>query len=111
MNHFVSLKETTGIPEIGHISFDLLDETNGCVNGCCCGVSRYTETEYQIPGCHDDQEGFMVLSGNGFVKLGGDEERFVCAGTAFIVPAGIEHSLRTNDSNIPLEVFWFHAAC
>jgi len=110
MDHFASLKEAVGIAEPGHTSFSLLDEANGCVNGCCCGVSRYTETEYQAPGCHDDQEGFMVLSGSGFAKLG-DEERFVCSGTAFIVPAGVEHSLRTDNPAIPLEVFWFHAAC
>ena len=74
MNRFASMNETVGIPEVGHIGFSLLDENNGCVNGCCCGVSRYTKTEYQIPGCHDDQEGFMVLSGNGYAKLG--EEAF-----------------------------------
>ena len=110
MEHFVSLKDVAGTPEPGHISFSLLDETNGCLNGCCCGVSRYTETQYQTPGCHEDQEGFMVLSGNGFAKLG-NEERSVCAGTAFIVPAGVEHALRTTDSTVTLEVFWFHAAC
>ena len=52
----------------------------------------------------------MVLSGSGFAKLG-NEERAVCKGTAFIVPAGVEHSLRTNDPAVPLEVFWFHASC
>jgi len=110
MDRFVSLKEVVGVAEPGHTSFSLLDENNGCVNNCCCGVSRYTETEYQVPGCHDDQEGFMVLSGSGFVKLR-DEEHFVCSGTAFIVPAGVEHSLRTDNPALPLEVFWFHAAC
>ncbi|MBR6571956.1 MAG: cupin domain-containing protein [Clostridia bacterium] len=110
MNHFVSLKEAVGTPEPGHISFSLLDESNGCTNGCCCGVSRYTETEYQVPGCHDDQEGFMVLSGSGYAKIG-EEEGYVCSGTAFIVPAGVEHALRTDNPAIPLEVFWFHASC
>lgn len=110
MNHFAALKDAVGTAEPGHTSFSLLDESNGCVNGCCCGVSRYTETEYQTPGCHEDQEGFMVLSGSGYARLG-EEERFVCTGTAFIVPAGVAHSLRTDDPNAPLEVFWFHASC
>ena len=110
MERFVSINDVAGVPGPGHISYDMLDESNGCLNGCCCGVSVYTETEYQTPGCHDDQEGFMVLSGSGFAKLG-NEERAVCKGTAFIVPAGVEHSLRTNDPAVPLEVFWFHASC
>ena len=95
MERFVSIKDVAGVPGPGHISYDMLDESNGCLNGCCCGVSVYTETEYQTPGCHDDQEGFMVLSGSGFARLGA-EERAVCKGTAFIVPAeptvGIEAS-------------------
>ena len=110
MEHFVTLKDAISLAGPGHMSFSLLDETNGCVNGCCCGVSRYAKTEYNVPGCHDDQEGFMVLSGSGYAKVG-EEERFVSTGTAFIVPAGVEHSLRTIDPACPLEVFWFHAAC
>ena len=36
----------------------LLDEDQGCVNGCRMGVSLYRSTEYHMPQKHDDQEGF-----------------------------------------------------
>ena len=41
----------------------LLDEKQGCVNGCRMGVSLYRSTEYHMPQKHDDQEGFFVLDG------------------------------------------------
>lgn len=94
----------------GHESFDLLSAENGCVNGCCAGISRYTTTQYMAPGCHEDQEGFLVLSGTGYARIG-DEEMAVRPGCAFLAPAGVPHAMRTDDPSVPLEVFWFHAAC
>ena len=60
----------------GHGSFPLLGEKQGCTNGCCAGISYYSRTEYTPPAVHEDQEGFMVLSGQGWAKIG-EEEFFV----------------------------------
>ena len=109
MKYYVSLKDAVAQQESGHVSFDLLTEENGCKNGCICGISRYTETEYQAPGCHEDQEGFYVVSGCGMAKVG-EQEFCVSPGMAFIAPAGVLHTICTNDVNVPVEVFWFHAA-
>ena len=65
----------------GHGSFPLLGEKQGCTNGCCAGISYYSRTEYTPPAVHEDQEGFMVLSGQGWAKIG-EEEFFVEQGTA-----------------------------
>ena len=51
----------------------LLDEKQGCVNGCRMGVSLYRSTEYHMPQKHDDQEGFFVLDGKGYALVGDEE--------------------------------------
>jgi len=109
MNYFVFPQTIIGQQNPGHISFDLLTEENGCLNGCTCGISRYTETEYQTPGCHDDQECFFVLSGCGSARVG-DQEAQISPGVAFIAPPQVPHSIRTSNPDVPVEVFWFHAA-
>ena len=96
-------KETNGN---GYI---LLSKDNGCTNGCVAGYTAYPFTEYQKPGCHQDQEGFIVLSGNGWAKLG-DEERMIKPGTAFIAPKDVPHVIKSADPADPVVVFWFHAA-
>ena len=109
MNYYVSLENAIAEQNPGHISFDLLTEENGCKNGCTCGISRYTAAEYQPPGCHEDQEGFFVLAGSGYAQIG-KREFPIHPGIAFIAPAGVAHAIRTEDPNVPIEVFWFHAA-
>ncbi len=60
--------------EEGRRSVKFLTEANGCINGCCSGVTICSETEFNPePGFHDDQEGFFVLEGNGFVRLDNEE--------------------------------------
>ena len=88
----------------------LLSQENGCKNGCCSGISLYTNTEFNPnAGAHNDQEGFFVLEGEGEVMLG--EQIFnVKQGDSFVALAGVKHTLRTYDENIPLKVFWFHSA-
>lgn len=93
----------------GHYSYDLLDEQNGCTAGCKTGVSLYTCVDYQQPGNHDDQEGFFVLDGKGFARIGEDEIELY-PGISFIVPAGTEHSVKSSSDDIGIKVFWFHAA-
>ena len=95
--------------EEGRRSVKFLTEANGCINGCCSGVTICSETEFNPePGFHDDQEGFFVLEGNGFVRL--DNEEFeVKAGDSFIALSGVRHTMKTVDSEKPLKVFWFHS--
>lgn len=87
----------------------LLDEANGCVAGCRAGITFYDETEYGKGGVHEDQEGFLVLEGNGMAKIG-DNEFEVYPGIAFMAPAGVWHVLKSTSASKPVKVFWFHSA-
>ena len=65
---YITLEEALAAREEGRRSIKFLTEANGCINGCCSGVTICSETEFNPePGFHDDQEGFFVLEGNGFV--------------------------------------------
>jgi len=90
-------------------SYQLLGEEHGCVNGCKCGVTIYDETEYGKGGVHEDQEGFIVLSGHGMAMVK-DEEFPIKEGTCFIAPAGCYHVAKRNPDSEPLKIFWFHSA-
>ena len=98
---YITLEEALAAREEGRRSVKFLTEANGCINGCCSGVTICSETEFNPePGFHDDQEGFFVLEGNGFVRLAGD---------SFIALPGVRHTMKTVDSEKPLKVFWFHS--
>lgn len=86
----------------------LLTQENGCSNGCCAGKSCYPNTEYAPAGVHEDQEGFLVLSGKGWVKVG-EEEFLVEKEDTFIAPKGVAHQMKSSNEKEPLIVFWFHA--
>lgn len=92
----------------GHGSLPLLGENQGCRNGCCAGISYYRSLKYTPPAIHDDQEGFFVLSGEGWAHVG-NEEFEIEPGMAFLVPARTVHQLKSNNRECALEVFWFHA--
>lgn len=92
----------------GHSSWPLLGEAQGCVNACAGGISSYTSTEYTPPATHDFQEGFIVLSGHGRAKVG-TEEFPLDPETAFLVPQGVNHQLKSISPDTPLLLFWFHA--
>lgn len=106
---YITLEEALAAREEGRRSVKFLTEANGCINGCCSGVTICSETEFNPEsGFHDDQEGFFVLEGNGFVRL--DNEEFeVKAGDSFIALSGVRHTMKTVDSEKPLKVFWFHS--
>lgn len=90
--------------------YKLLTAENGCVAGCCSGISVYASNEFsRKPGCHDDQEGFFVLEGEGYAKLD-DLEFPIKTGDSFIAAAGVKHTIRTNQESAPVKVFWFHSA-
>ena len=109
MNYNVSLKDAMPIQGAGHVSYNLLDQKNGCVNGCKTGISIYDSLEYSKPGVHDDQEGFLVTEGTGWARLG-DKEIKLEADVSFIVPAGVEHSIKRDPGTKFVKVFWFHSA-
>ena len=105
---FVNLEDV--IKEQGACrSYTLLAEEQGCVNGCKCGVTIYDETEYGKGGVHQDQEGFMVLSGHGMAMVAG-EEFPIKEGTCFIAPAGCHHVAKRDPDSEPMKIFWFHSA-
>ena len=98
---YITLEEALAAREEGRRSVKFLTEANGCINGCCSGVTICSETEFNPePGFHDDQEGFFVLEGDGIVRLDNEE---------FEVKAGVRHTMKTVDSEKPLKVFWFHS--
>lgn len=91
------------------LGYLLLGEEQGCVNGCCLGVSVYTDAEYGQVAAHEDQEGFFVLSGYGNALING-EEISLEPGMSFIVPAGVEHVMKSAEAGNECRVLWFHAA-
>ena len=84
----------------------LLGVEQGAINGFSMGCTFCYATEYADPATHGDQEGFYVVSGEGFVKLG-DEEYAISPGMCFIARAGEAHALRRTSSE-PLKVVWAH---
>lgn len=86
----------------------ILDETNGCINGCKTGISIYDNTEYKKGGVHEDQEGFYVLEGFG-KALFGEEEHDIYPGMTMIAPAGVKHQLKRDEKSGAIKVFYFHA--
>lgn len=57
---YITLEEALAAREEGRRSVKFLTEANGCINGCCSGVTICSETEFNPePGFHDDQEGFL----------------------------------------------------
>ncbi len=91
------------------VGYTLLDERQGCVNGCRCGVSIYRQEEYGAANAHEDQEGFLVLEGCGRALIDG-EELLLEPGMAFMIPAGVPHAMRREAGSEYCKVFWFHGA-
>lgn len=109
MKYYVYLKDVDEVRRPDYISQYLVNEKNGCVAGCKTGISKHIKTEYPDVHSHEDQEGFFVLGGTGWAKVG-DQEFVLEPNTSFIVPAGAEHTIKKDKESEPLKVFWFHAA-
>jgi len=109
MKYYENKKNINPVIMEGHYSYKLLSNKNGCVSGCCSGVSVYTSNDYPPPGVHEDQEGFMVIEGTGWARIGNEEFR-VEPEVSFIAPAGVKHSIKKDSESAPIKVFWFHAA-
>ena len=53
---YITLEEALAAREEGRRSVKFLTEANGCINGCCSGVTICSETEFNPdPGFHDDR--------------------------------------------------------
>lgn len=109
MKYYVRLKDVEKTQRPDYTSHYLVNEKNGCVAGCKTGISYHLKSEYPDSQAHEDQEGFLVLEGTGWAMVG-DQEFKLEPETAFIVPAGVEHTLKRDEDSEAFKVFWFHAA-
>jgi quercetin dioxygenase-like cupin family protein len=109
MPRYVRREDVQGITGPGHVSYPMLGPQHGCANGFSSGFTICHGTEYNPPGAHDDQEGFVVMEGRGWAKVGNEEFR-VAPDTCFIVPAGVPHALKKDPDSPDLKVCWFHGA-
>ena len=109
MKPYVKLADALAARQPGRLGHTLHDEKNGCTNGCRCGVSIYDNTEFPDEyGAHDDQEGFLVLEGEGTARLG-DLEIDIAPGDSFLAKPGVKHTIKCKEGK-PVKVFWFHSA-
>jgi len=109
MSYFVNRTDVEPERRTGHISYPMLNESHGCLRGFSSGITYYTETEYPAPGIHEDQEGFVVMEGTGWAKVGEEEHRLepdVC----FVAPAGVAHTIKRDPASDHVKVCWFHGA-
>lgn len=109
MKLYTNGKEVKPVQMAGHHTYMYLSTENGCVCGCCAGISVYTRMEYLTPSVHEDQEGFFVLEGSGWGIVGENEFRLEPK-IAFIVPKGVEHCFKRDEDSEAVKLFWFHAA-
>jgi len=89
--------------------YDLIGEKNGCTNKCRTGIGIHSTEEYGKPSVHDDQEGFFILEGTGWTKVG-DQEFRLEPGMSYIVPVGVSHVSKKDKDSVDLKTFFFHAA-
>ena len=109
MSYFVNRKGIKGLSDASHTTYPMLDETNGCLAGFSSGISLYTSTGYSKPGVHEDQEGFVVMEGKGWAKVG-DEEYRLEPDICFIAPPGVPHTIKRDPESIHVKVCWFHGS-
>jgi quercetin dioxygenase-like cupin family protein len=109
MKIFVSEFDVNPVKYEEYEFIPLLEEDNGCRAGCRTGLLKYTQKEYKQGGVHEDQEGFFVLEGTGKALVGEDEIP-LSPGTCFIVPPGLYHSIKRDETCDYIKLFFFHAA-
>ena len=91
----------------GAHSYQLYENDNTPLPGIIAMFNVFFSNEYPaVPGVHDDNEGFYVVSGCGSMKIK-DKEYDLFPGTAMLVPAGFAHAIRKK-GNEDLKVFIYH---
>lgn len=109
MSCHVNSEDVKPIQQEGHYSRHLIDEQHGAVKGYKIGIAEYTTEEFLTPGIHDDQEGFYVIEGEGWAKVG-EEEFPIKPGSAFIAPKDTAHTVKKNPDSVPVKLVWSHGA-
>jgi mannose-6-phosphate isomerase-like protein (cupin superfamily) len=109
MEYYIRLREAKETVRYGVVNYSLLTDAHGCTAGCCTGISIFSDTEYSVANTHEDQEGFFVIEGEGWARVGETEFR-IEPDTSFIVPAGFSHTIKRDPNSPQVRVFWFHAA-
>jgi hypothetical protein len=109
LSYFIHRKAGKPVAIPGGTSYLMLSEAQGCVAGFCSGITFFTERDYPPAAVHSDQEGFIVLEGSGWARVGEEEQRLepdVC----FAVPAGVAHTVKRDPGREHVKVCWFHAS-
>lgn len=92
-----------------HKGGELIGIRHGAENRFSMGISYYFLEEYAAPGVHEYQEGFYVLEGNGYAKIG-DEEFEIFPGMSFIARAGEPHTIKKKKGSVQVKVLWASGA-
>ena len=88
------------------LNADTLGEDYGARGGLIQYKFRQNEpTDDELGGAHDNPESYYVISGSGVVGLPG-ERTPIKGGSAFVIPAGVRHSIWGSSSDAPVEAFY-----
>lgn len=85
-------------------------ETLGENYGARGGLIEYKHravapTDGELGGAHDHAEYYYVISGTGVIGLPG-ERVTVSAGSAFVIPADVRHSIWSDSPDEPVQAFY-----
>lgn len=105
----INEKNITHTTNNTHKSGNLIDESNGAQNHFSMGISEYFAEEFGYMGVHNVQEGFYILEGSGYAKVG-SEVFPISKGDSFLVPAGVKHVLKKDKESKNLKVLWSHGS-
>ena len=108
MNDFVVKQDPAKLLEFpGAHSYQHFEKDDTPIKGVFTMFNIFYSTEYPaVPGVHDDNEGFYVVSGEGTIKIK-EKEYDMVPGAAILVPAGTPHAIRKK-GNEDLKVFIYH---
>jgi quercetin dioxygenase-like cupin family protein len=66
---------------------------------------KHVPDDDELGGAHEHPEYYYVISGQGEVGLPGDRTP-IAAGTAFVIPAGVRHSIWGTAEGDPVQAFY-----
>mgnify|MGYP006355194443 CR=1 FL=1 len=95
------------VPGNGSTGFPIFTNENTCLKGFTAGIGIFFFEDYPSDGLHDDHEGFYVVSGSGYAKVG-DQEFEISEGTSFVAPAGVPHAIKKKKGGADMKIYWFH---